>query len=237
MNKIQILKKKSLIFNINAIIAVLKDKIKEKHTFTKKIGLTKNRTQNFRVYLREKIENYENRMIKYANNEPELKLILNYLKIMLILIDIVFKNKEINKDDINKIIEFNELLENNNNLYEYILDNIIYDKDEINKIIKFNKLLENNNKIIEFNKLLKNNNYIITNNLYKYILHKIIYDNFTINEVDNIIRGHLNLRNIQNNKNTFNKSTNAIYKEKLKKIKDNINELKKVKKNLSNYTI
>jgi hypothetical protein len=264
MNKSQIIQKKSLIYNINAIIAVLKDKINEKYTFPKKIGLTKNRTQNFRVYLIGKIENYEE-IMEYTNNEPELKLILNYLKKMLILVDIVFNNQKINEDNINKIIKFNDFLENNNyiitnNLYKYILHKIIYNEDNINKIIKFNDFLENNNyiitnnlykyildniiynkdninKIIKFNDFLENNNYIITNNLYKYILHKIIYYKFTIEEIENIIRGHLNLRNKQNNKNTFNKSTNAIYNEKLKKIEYNINKLKQVNKNLSNYTI
>jgi hypothetical protein len=185
MNNLQ---KKSLIFNINTIIRALYLKINTKKGTLKRMGLTKNRTQIFRDYLTTKIENCEERM-KYTNNEPEFKLILNYLKKMLILVDIVFNNKKINEDDINKIIEFNDLLENNN--------------------------------------------YIITNNFYEYLLNKILYHNFTIDEVDNIIIGHLNLRNKQNNKNTFNKSKNAIYKEKLKKIEDNINKLK----NLINYTI
>lgn len=188
MNNLQ---KKLLIFNINTIIRALYLKINTKGTLIKRMGLTKNRTQNFRDYLTTKIENCEERM-KYTNNEPEFKLILNYLKKMLILVDIVFNNKKINEDDINKIIEFNDLLEYNN---------------------------------------------YITTNFYEYILNKILYHNFTINEAKNIIIGHLNLRNKQNNKNTFNKSTNAIYKEKLKKIEDNINKLKQVNENLSNYTI
>ncbi len=88
------LQKKSLIFNINTIIRTLQLKINTKGTLIKRMGLTKNRTQNFRVYLTTKIENCKE-IMKYTKNEPELKLILNYLKKMLILVDIVFNNKKI----------------------------------------------------------------------------------------------------------------------------------------------
>ncbi len=64
MNKFQKLQKKSLIYNIKVIITILKDKIKEKYKIIKKIGLTNNRTEQFSVYLREKIKKNKKKIIK-----------------------------------------------------------------------------------------------------------------------------------------------------------------------------